>query len=398
MAYRRKPMTASPDLATQGSPVRSRAVHFGWVSLLQDLGSKMVVPVLPLFLAVQLGASAFVIGLIDGVGAVCAAATAAVAGRLGRTAPVRWVRAGYGLSSIAKLALAAAAAWPTVLAIRVADRAGKGIRDAPRDILLAESPRRRHGTTFGIQQAMDKTGGFLGPLVGLVAYELAGGSFDAVFVTAFVPCALSVVLLWYIPPAPAAVDTVRESPPAPIDHGVTAAQRRALVAVTLHALGFVSVSLLLLRALDADASVAQILLAYSTLRLVTAVASYPIGRLVDAASARVVVIVGMLVSAVAVATAAVATSTAVIWAALGGVGLADAMTRGPVKAWLLGLGPASARGPVLGDREALTGVAALVSSIGVGLAWNETGSAPLLVAAAVAALAAIVAATVRPAD
>ncbi len=394
-------MTTPPAPDSVATQPRSRAVHFGWVSLLQDLGSKMVVPILPLFLALQLGASAFVIGLIDGVGAVSAAVAAPIAGRLSQGLPVRWVRAGYGLSSAMKLALAFASTWPAVLGIRIADRAGKGIRDAPRDVLLAEAPAHRHGATFGIQQAMDKTGGFLGPLVGLAAYELSNQSFDAVFVVAFIPCALSVALLWRIPPAPAPTRSTTDALPttnAPetTSSQASSAQRRALVAIALHSLGFVSVSLLLLRALDVDATVAQILVGYAVLRLITAVASYPIGRLVDATSARVVTIAGMLVSAVAIAQIAVATTPIAVWIALGAVGLADAMTRGPVKAWLLSLGPKAASGAVLGDRSAITGIAGLVSSIAVGAAWGSDGQAALLAAATIVVCAAIVATTVRP--
>ncbi|MEO1055704.1 MAG: MFS transporter [Actinomycetota bacterium] len=396
-------MTSPPTSTELGGQRRSRAVHFGWVSLLQDLGSKMVVPILPLFLALQLGASAFVVGLIDGVGAVSAAIVAPIAGRMSRALPVRWVRAGYGLSSAMKLALAFATTWPAVLGIRVADRAGKGIRDAPRDVLLAEAPAHRHGATFGIQQAMDKTGGFLGPLAGLVAYELSDQSFDAVFVVAFIPCALSVALLWRIPPPPVRPASPDDAAPtsdfaAATSARASPAQRRALAAIALHSLGFVSVSLLLLRALDVDATVAQILIGYAVLRLITAIASYPIGRLVDATSARAISIAGMLVSAGAIALIALATTPAAVWVALGTVGLADAMTRGPVKAWLLSLGPKAASGAVLGDRSAITGIAGLVSSIAVGTAWGSTGQLPLLVAAAVAASGAALAATIAQRD
>ncbi|MEM8620094.1 MAG: MFS transporter [Actinomycetota bacterium] len=393
-------MTPPQTSSEPNTKPRNRAVHFGWVSLLQDLGSKMVVPILPLFLAIQLGASAFVVGIVDGIGAVSAAAAAAIAGRWSTGNPVRWVRVGYGLSSAMKLALAFATTWPAVLGIRVADRTGKGVRDAPRDLLLAEAPADRHGTTFGIQQAMDKTGGFLGPLVGLAAYELFNQSFDAVFFVAFIPCAASVALLWYIPAAPRPPESPATGQPSAEtsqhERSPTQAQRRALAAILLHSLGFVSVSLLLLRGLDVNASVAELLIGYAVLRLITAVASYPIGRLVDGTSARRVTIAGMLVSAGAVGLIAIADSPTVVWLALGAVGLADAMTRGPVKAWLLGLGPAATRGPVLGDRAAITGVGALVSAVVVGAAWGSDGQAALLGAAVVAVCAAALAASVRP--
>lgn len=376
----------------------NRSVHFGWVSLLQDLGSKMVVPIVPLFLALQLGASAFIVGLIDGVAAMSAAVVAPVAGRLATRYPVRMVRLGYGLSSAMKLALAGALSWPLVLAVRVADRAGKGIRDTPRDMLLADGSTAHHGRAFGIQQAMDKAGGFLGPIAGLLIYRLFGGSFNAVFVVAFIPCAMSVGLLRRIPPAaseerpPARpkISTAEGSTPG----RTTSAQRRALVAVALHALGFVSASLLLLRAIGVDASVTDALIGFSALRLMTAVASYPVGRIVDAASARLIVTSGMFVSAGAVAVVGLSSNRTLLWCGLSAFGLADALTKAPIKVWLISLGPPASRGAVLGDRSAIAGVGALVGALATGFAWGDDGQLPLLIGASVAAAAALVAACV----
>ncbi len=380
---------------------RSLPVTFGWVSLLQDLGSKMVVPVLPLFLAIELAASPLAVGVVEGVAGVTAALAAAIGGRVAAREPARWVRLGYGLSSVAKPALALTTVWPAVLAVRIGDRAGKGLRDAPRDLLLAEHDRHRRGRAFGIQQAMDKTGGFLGPLVGLALYE-ATGSFRAVFLAAFVPCAASVALLRDLP-TPSRHRTVGSSPDpsprlAPAHEDApnarsprTAAQWQALAATTLHSVGFAPVSLLLLRALDADASAAEVLLGFAALRLVTALASYPAGRLVDARSARAVTVVGMTISAAAVATVAIAGHPSVAATGLAAVGLADALTKGPTKAWLATLASPGRTAALLGDRTAATGVGALLSAVAIGAAWGEDGRGALLVAAGVAAIAALVA-------
>ncbi|MEL6894356.1 MAG: MFS transporter [Actinomycetota bacterium] len=148
------------------------------------------------------------------------------------------------------------------------------------------------------------------------------------------------------------------------------------------------------RAIDVDASVTAILLAFAALRAVTALASYPAGRLVDTTSARAVVVAGMSIAAVSVATASLADAPALVWVALLGAGLAEALTKVPVKAWLIGLGPAAARSSVLGDRAAIAGGGALVSGVLVGIAWGGDGRVALLVASAVAATGAIVARTV----
>ncbi|MGH1504841.1 MAG: MFS transporter [Acidimicrobiales bacterium] len=391
----RLPRPATP------TPRRSLPVTFGWVSLLQDLGSKMVVPVLPLFLALELGASPLAVGLVEGLAGISAAVAAAVGGRIASRRPAHWVRVGYGLSSIAKPALALATTWPAVLAIRLGDRAGKGLRDGPRDLLLAAEGAGRRGRAFGVQQAMDKTGGFLGPLAGLALFRLTG-SFRAVFVVAFVPCVASVLLLRNLVDPEPTMTSPRDDVALASDEPTSTAteaerterrrHRQALVAVAAHSLGFAPVSLLLLRALDARASATGVLLAFAGLRLVTALASYPAGRAVDRLTPQLVSLIGMLVSAAAVATVALATTPGRAAIGLAGVGLADALTKGPTKAWLASLAPAGRAGAVLGDRAAVTGGAGLVAGIAIGAAWGEDGTTALLVAAAVAAVAAAIAA------
>jgi MFS family permease len=373
--------------ARSGSARReASAVAFGWVSFFQDLGSKMLVPIVPLFLTATLGAPPVVVGLVDGIGEATASVTSSAAGRLAdRRRAMPLVRLGYALSSFSKLAMAIAPHWAAVLGLRVTDRVGKGIRDAPRDALVAASAGSNVGRAFGIQQAMDKAGGFVGPLVGVAALELSDGDFRPVFVVAFVPCLVSVLILLRIRAAHDVV--VRERSPrtrAPLP----SAARAVLLVVTIGALVRVPDALVLVRAVDLGASATTVLLAFSAMRLTNALAAYPAGRLADRFAAPRLLASSFALVAIAQAIMAIADSGATLWFALPLLGMADALWRTPAKTWMARSVDASQRGAALGDMAAAKGVAALATGIAAGLAWGAAGAAPLTIAAVGAALVA----------
>ncbi|MEM9203018.1 MAG: MFS transporter [Actinomycetota bacterium] len=357
------------------------AVHFGWVSLFQDLGSKMVVPIVPLYLTVALGASPVVVGIVDGVAAATVAVVAPLAGRAVTSdrAPAL-VRLGYGLSSVAKVALVAATSWFAVLVVRVFDRAGKGVRDAPRDLLLAGARPDKQASAFGIQQAMDKLGGAIGPLVGLAVYRGFDESFDAVFVAAFVPCVLSVVLLFRR--FPTAADA---SPPGSADQSVVlvAAQRRRIAILGIGAAATVPVSLLIVRGLEQGADVTTVLIAFALLRMATAVFAIPGGMLADRFGAGRMVALGNAVLVVAILVAIAMSSSSLLWVVLVLVGVSDALLRAPTKAWLIQAGPPRARGAALGSWNGVNAAAGLVAGLMIGLLWGSDGTAALVVSASV---------------
>ncbi|MEM7091738.1 MAG: MFS transporter [Actinomycetota bacterium] len=365
-------MTAGDTQPTQSLPVR-----FGWVSLFQDLGSKMVVPMVPLFLATTLSASPLVIGLVDGIAAATVAASAPFAGRLtSRFGPLPLTRAGYGLSSIAKPALALATGWGVVLAVRVVDRLGKGVRDAPRDMLLSAAGKDdERGRRFGVQQAMDKFGGFLGPLAGLGLYHLFDGSFRWVFVAAFVPCVISVIVLWQIRADDGASHPV-DAPGEPLS--TTTAQRRLLFVLAGSTLFTVPTGLLLLRGLELDAGISALLGAFAVHRLATAVCAVPAGHLTDRHGPAVAVRLGLtcLVAALAIATTDAGWG---IWLALGLVGVADALLRTGAKTWLAALGPVAARVGAFGSLASVNAAAALGAGVMFGTLWADSGRTSLFV-------------------
>ena len=167
-------------------------VALGVVSLLTDLSSEMIYPLLPVFLTGVLGASAVALGAVEGVAEATAALLKLVSGVLSDRGRRRkpWVVAGYGLAGVARPLIGLAGSWPAVLALRFTDRTGKGLRTSPRDALIADAtaPDRR-GTAFGFHRAMDHAGAVLGPLVAAGLLSLAGLDLRTVFLLAAIPAA-----------------------------------------------------------------------------------------------------------------------------------------------------------------------------------------------------------------
>ena len=184
------------------------------VSFLTDASSEIIAPLLPLFLVGTLGASVRMVGVIEGAAEAVAALLKVASGwwsdRVARRKPL--IVAGYALASLARPLVAVAQTGGQVLAIRLTDRVGKGIRGAPRDALLAASvPSSQRGRAFGFHRAADHAGAVVGPLVALACLQWAGMPVRDVFWVAAVPGALAVMV---------AAVWVRERPIAPQPHPV----------------------------------------------------------------------------------------------------------------------------------------------------------------------------------
>ncbi|MFZ1726598.1 MAG: MFS transporter, partial [Albidovulum sp.] len=170
----------------------------GFVSLFMDVSSEMIHALLPLFLTGTLGASALILGLVEGVAEATAQITKVFSGalsdRFGRRKPLAVL--GYGLSAVTKPLFAFAVAPWLVLGARFADRVGKGIRGAPRDALVADlTPAGQRGAAFGLRQTMDTVGAFAGPLMAIAIMGASGGDIRLVFMLATLPALMAVAIL-----------------------------------------------------------------------------------------------------------------------------------------------------------------------------------------------------------
>lgn len=387
-------------------------VALGVVSLLTDLSSEMISPLLPLFLTATLGAGAVAVGAIEGVAEATASLVKLVSGawsdRTARRKP--WLVVGYTLAGVARPLIGAAGSWGTVLGLRFADRVGKGLRTAPRDALIGDvTPPGRRGAAFGLHRGMDHAGAVIGPLVG-AALVAAGLSLRNVFFLAAVPAAATLVVLVLAvreeprgsrgraEAARAPGEPLAAIPPNPVPRPPSLRDWRLLGprlhrfvgARFLFTLGNSTDAFLLLRLAEAGLGAAAIAALWSVLHAVKLVANLAGGHLSDTLGRRPLMIAGWLVYAAVYFGFALADTAPAFVALLLVYGLYFGLTEPVERAWVTDLAPPTLRGTALGAFHAAVGVAALPASLVFGLLWKAFGAPVAFAAGAALALGAAV--------
>ena len=371
----------------------------GLVSLWMDVSSEMIHALLPVYLVTAMGTSVLTVGWIEGVAEATAAITKVFSGGLsdwlGRRKAL--AVAGYGLAAVTKpvFPLATSAGW--VVAARFVDRVGKGIRGAPRDALVADlSPAGLRGASFGLRQALDTVGAFLGPLIAIGLMALSGGNIPLVFWCAVAPAFVAVALLivWVPEPArPAGARAGGRGAAAPLSRAAIARLgpgfwRVTAVAVVL-ALARFSEAFLILRAYGEGTGAVLIPAVLVAMNVVYALAAYPAGALSDGGSRLGVLAIGagLLVAADVVLALA---------PGLVGIGLGVALwgahmgfTQGIVASLVADTAPPDQRGTAFGMLNLLTGVTTLVASVLAGALWDLGGPRATFLAGAALALVAL---------
>jgi MFS family permease len=366
----------------------------GTASLLNDVSSEAIFPLLPLFVT-SLGGGAAVLGVIEGAADALAAAVKVVAGHVSDRGPRRLlVVGGYTLPAFARAGIAAALAPWHVLGARLADRLGKGVRSGPRDALLADAaPAGETGRAFGLQRSMDHLGAALGPLLaaGLVA---AGAPLRAVFAVAAAvglaaPLLLALRLRDARSGAPAVAAAGPGAPPPAARH--LPADLRGYVALAgLFALANSTDAFLLLRARDAGVPDAGIPLLWFLHHVVKTLAGLPGGALSDRVPRGAVVAAGWGAYALAYAGFALARTPLQIAALFAFYAAYHGLAEGAERALVADLAPAGLRGRAFGWYHGVAGAVALPAGLVTGALWDRRGAAVALGAcAAVAALAAL---------
>jgi MFS family permease len=361
----------------------------GAVSLLTDVSSEMIHPLLPSFLTGPLKAGPAVLGVIEGLAEAASSLLKLLAGRASDRLPRRkpLVVAGYALSSLARPLMALATSSHHVLWIRLADRVGKGTRGAPRDALIAEvTPAQERGRAFGFHRAMDHAGALLGPLAaaGLLALGL---DVRVVFALAAIPAFASLAVLVL-----GVKETPRANPPVagpqPSRGGLPPALRRYLGVVALFTLGSSSDAFLILRAQEAGIALAGLPLLWALHNAVKAALSTHAGQLSDRIGRRPAIAAGWTVYAATYAGFALFSSVAAMAALFACYGLFHAFSEGPERALVADLAGTDARGAAFGAYHAITGALLLPASLITGWLWQSHGSGAALLACAAIALAA----------
>ncbi len=355
------------------------------VALLNDAASEMIAPLLPLFLTLTLGAGPAIVGLVEGAAEAAASLLKLASGRIADRGVDRrkLVIGGYALANIARPLIGVAASWTQVLALRVVDRIGKGIRTAPRDALLAASvgPHAR-GRAFGVHRSADHLGAMAGPLLATVCLA-AGFTLREVFLVAGVLGALTLVtLLGGLAKADVPAQVPMRTAPL-IWRGLDARLRAFLIAAGVVAAATVPEALLVLWATEHGVALAWIPILWAAAHALKALLAWPCGELVDRFGAMPVLVFGWpLRVAALVALASFAPAGATVWILFVAYGATLAVTEAAERSLVAAAAPEGVRGTAFGWFHLFAGVGALPGALLIGTLWESQGFRTALLAAA----------------
>ena len=367
----------------------------GWVSFFTDTATEMIYPLLPIFLTRVLGAGAMSLGVIEGIAEAANSALKVISGqvadRTGR--PRRLMLIGYAISSAMRPLIGVAASWSQVLAIRFADRLGKGIRGAPRDAMLADfAPAGQRGRVYGFHRAMDHSGAVLGPLIASLFLYFYPGEYRTLFALTIIPGIIVIAIIFLIPERGGDAVHTGQAPPAPPLRAsasvLTPDLKKALAVIGLFGLGNASDAFLLLRLSDVGLSPFWIPLLWSGLHVVKVLSSIAGGEVSDRLGRRHTIAAGWLFYGAVYASFAFTTSSAALIAVFLAYGVYFGLTEGVEKAWVADMASRETRGTAFGYYNATIGVSALLASLAFGLVWTRVSPEAAFLAGAALAVAA----------
>ncbi len=375
----------------------------GFVSLLMDISSEMIHSLLPVFLLTTLGTSVFVIGLMEGAAEATALIVKIFSGALsdywGKRKPLAVL--GYGLGALSKPLFALASSSGLVFGARLLDRVGKGIRGAPRDALVADiTPAELRGAAFGLRQALDTVGAFVGPLLAMGLMLLWANDFRAVFWFATVPAILCVALL---------ILGVREPERTAGKPRVNPISRANLLRLgsrywwvvaigAMFTLARFSEAFLVLRAQQGGLALAWTPAVLIGMNLIYAACAYPFGKLADRTRHSTLLTWGLLLLIAADALLAYSNQWAWVWAGITLWGLHMAMTQGLLATMVADTAPDDLRGTAYGFFNLLSGLAMLLASGLAGWLWDSLGARFTFLAGIAFCAATLCLLLLRPAD
>ncbi|MBI2055242.1 MAG: MFS transporter [Candidatus Sungbacteria bacterium] len=355
-------------------------IFMGVVSFLNDLTSDMVSSLIPIFLTTVLGAPLAFVGVIEGVADSAANVMKIVSGRISDKIRKRKIFAviGYSLSAITKPLLAFAQVPWHVLAVRLFDRAGKGVREAPRDALISFSiSKDRYARAFGFHRAMDTAGAALGPLVAFILLPILNNNLRWLFLLSFIASFFAVFVLVLF------VREVQAPPDLADGNTFHAFHLRSLglpfymftLGATIFALGKASEAFLILRATNVGIAITLIPILFFAYNMSATVLSSPMGILADKIGKRWTLIGGYAIFAFIYFIFANTSTSNAVWALFIAYGLYYAATDGVGRAIVADLVPAEFRGTAYGVFHAITGLALLPGSVVFGYLSQNFGYA-----------------------
>ena len=351
--------------------IPAQVVLLGLAALLNDVSSDIIYPLLPIFLSAQLGATPFVVGMIEGLADALASILKLAAGWWSDRTPRRkpFIVAGYAIAAAARLVLAIASAWPVVLGSRLLDRTGKGIRSAPRDALIADVtlPEQR-GRAFGLHRAMDHAGALVGPLVAALLLGAFALPFRTIFLIAVIPGIVGVAVI---------AIALREKPTErrTVEKPATAATlprelRAPLVAIAIFALANSSDVFLILYAHSAGIETFWIPILWAAHHAVKAALSTAGGALSDRSRRNRVLAAGWALYGIVYFAFPLATSVKSFAVLFVAYALPFTLTEGTERAWIADHLTPELKGHAFGVYYLIQGICTLAGTAVFGL-WYQ---------------------------
>lgn len=360
----------------------------GFVSMLMDISSEMIHSLLPLFMVTTLGASAFTVGLIEGLAESTALIVKVFSGVISDFLGKRKQLAvfGYALGAITKPLFAIAPTIGIVLTARLLDRVGKGIRGAPRDALVADiAPAHLRGAAFGLRQSLDTVGAFLGPLLAVGLMLLWANDFQAVFWVAVIPGFMAVALLIFSVKEPERHNSATRSNPIRRENLKRLGKSYWYVVGigAIFTLARFSEAFLVLRAQQGGIPIALVPLVMVAMNLIYAVSAYPFGKLSDRMSHTKLLALGLVVLIVADIVLATSNHWGIVLSGVALWGIHMGITQGLLATMVADTAPEDLRGTAYGFFNLMSGLAMLLSSVLAGLLWDQLGASFTFYAGAV---------------
>lgn len=375
-------------------------ILLGLISCFADISSEMVYPLIPLYLTAAFGATPVLVGLIEGIAESIASLLKVFSGYISDRFQHKKAIAfsGYATGLLYKIALIFATSWNGILSARVIDRFGKGIRTAPRDVMVSESADQNNmGKSFGIHKMLDMAGSAIGILLSFILLKKIGSnpeSYKIIFAISIIPIVIALLLFFFVHEKKEKREPMQREyfwkNISQLDHRL----KLYLIITFLFTLGNSSNSFLLLRAYDIGFDSSTTILLYFVYNLTASLFAIPCGKLSDQIGRKHLLVGGYLTFSLVYFGFAFCTSKPLMILIFVIYGIYTAMTAGAERAFIAEIAPANLKGTMLGLHSTLVGIALLPASVIAGFLWDKVGVfAPFMFGAILSLIAALLLAT-----
>ena len=371
-------------------------ILLGLVSFFSDISAEMVYPIIPLYLTSAFGATPALIGLIEGIAESLASLLKVFSGYItdkwGKKKPIAFV--GYATGLVYKIALIFAGSWGGILGARVIDRVGKGIRTAPRDVMVCDSADGNNlGKAFGVHKALDMAGSAVGIFLSYLLLQNAANTaaYKELFSISIIPAILGLLMFLFIKEKRTHVAMNKREPFWQNIKKLDGQLKLYLFVALLFTLGNSSNAFLLLRAKSVGFADNQVILLYLVFNVIASILSIPLGRLSDRVGRKKLLVSGYIVFSIVYLGFALASSQVTILLSFILYGFYSAMITGVERAYIAEISPKDLKGTMLGLHSTIVGIALLPASLIAGLLWDGFGvSSPFLFGSAMSLIAALI--------